>query len=124
MPSIIPPKQSESVGKGIKPNVGPSRSNRWVGVPAATALIQIVTKLLTIVRKISWQVIQKVPCTFLNDDNTCQIYEVRPKACREYPHTNQDNFFRRGKLNAKNTLVCPAAFEIVKRLKSSLNSSV
>lgn len=63
-------------------------------------------------------VIQRVPCTFLNTDNTCQIYDVRPKACREYPHTDQVNFNRRPKLNAKNTIVCPAAFEIVERLKA------
>jgi len=63
-------------------------------------------------------VIQRVPCTFLNDDNTCQIYDVRPKACREYPHTDQKDFNRRPKMNAKNTIVCPAAFEIVERLKA------
>ena len=63
-------------------------------------------------------VIQRVPCTFLNKDNTCQIYEVRPTACREYPHTAQKGFSNRAKLNAKNTIVCPAAFEIVERLKS------
>ncbi len=63
-------------------------------------------------------VIQRVPCTFLNSDNTCQIYEVRPKACREYPHTDQRDFNRRSKMNAKNTIVCPAAFEIVERLKA------
>jgi len=62
-------------------------------------------------------VIQRVPCTFLNSDNTCRIYEVRPKACREYPHTDQKGFHRRARLNAKNTIVCPAAFEIVERLK-------
>ena len=61
--------------------------------------------------------IARVPCTFLNDDNTCQIYDVRPQACREYPHTNQFGFSRRSKMNANNTLVCPAVFEIVKRLK-------
>lgn len=64
--------------------------------------------------------IQRVPCTFLQADNTCQIYEVRPKACREYPHTDQENFHRRSKMNAKNTIVCPAAFEIVERLKASV----
>ena len=63
-------------------------------------------------------VIQRVPCTFLNSDNTCQIYEVRPKACREYPHTDQKDFHRRAKMNAKNTIVCPAAFEIVERLRA------
>ena len=61
--------------------------------------------------------IARVPCTFLNDDNTCQIYEVRPQACREYPHTNQSGFSRRSKMNANNTIVCPAVFEIVEQLK-------
>lgn len=61
--------------------------------------------------------IARVPCTFLNEDNTCQIYEVRPQACREYPHTNQSGFSRRPKMNANNTIVCPAVFEIVERLK-------
>ena len=62
--------------------------------------------------------IQSVPCTFLNPDNTCQIYEVRPKACREYPHMDQKGFNHRSKMNAKNTIVCPAAFEIVERMKA------
>lgn len=61
--------------------------------------------------------IARVPCTFLKDDNTCQIYEVRPQACREYPHTNQSGFSRRSKMNANNTIVCPAVFEIVEQLK-------
>ena len=61
--------------------------------------------------------INGVPCSFLNKDNTCQIYEVRPVACREYPHTAQFGFHRRSRMNAQNTLVCPAAYEIVKRLK-------
>jgi hypothetical protein len=69
-------------------------------------------------------VIQRVPCTFLNADNTCAIYEVRPNACREYPHTNQTGFNRRPKMNAKNTIVCPAAFEIVERLKRIENKGL
>ncbi len=62
--------------------------------------------------------INGVPCTFLNVDNTCQIYEVRPEACREYPHTAQFGFHRRSRMNAQNTLICPATYEIVKRLKA------
>lgn len=61
--------------------------------------------------------IARVPCTFLNEDNTCKIYAVRPQACREYPHTNQMGFSRRSKMNANNTVVCPAVYEIVDRLK-------
>ena len=59
-----------------------------------------------------------VPCHFLNTDNTCAIYEVRPEACRQYPHTDDNNYFRRPKLNTENTVVCPAAFYIVQKLKS------
>lgn len=62
-------------------------------------------------------VLKQVPCVFLGSDNYCSIYDVRPKACREYPHTDSPdipNFFN---LTSKNTLICPAAFEIVERLK-------
>lgn len=61
--------------------------------------------------------INGVPCTFLNEDNTCKIYEVRPEACRTYPHTNDFGFTRRPKMNAQNTIVCPATYEIVKKLQ-------
>ena len=37
-------------------------------------------------------VLQSVPCTFLDSDNTCFIYDVRPKACREFPHTDRKKF--------------------------------
>jgi Fe-S-cluster containining protein len=67
------------------------------------------------------QVLQKVPCEFLGADNYCSIYEVRPKACREYPHTDRRKLYRIGSLTVKNTEICPAAFEIVERIKESLN---
>ncbi len=34
-------------------------------------------------------VFKTMPCPFLLPDNYCSVYEQRPKACREYPHTNQ-----------------------------------
>ncbi len=34
-------------------------------------------------------VLQTLPCPFLGADNYCSIYDVRPKACREYPHTDR-----------------------------------
>ena len=37
-------------------------------------------------------VLQSVPCTFLGADNYCSIYDVRPKACREFPHTDRKKF--------------------------------
>ncbi|MEL6942666.1 MAG: YkgJ family cysteine cluster protein [Bacteroidota bacterium] len=62
-------------------------------------------------------VLQSSPCPFLGVDNYCSIYEVRPKACREYPHTDRKNFHQILPLTLKNTTICPATFEIIKRLK-------
>ena len=65
-------------------------------------------------------VLQSVPCTFLGEDNHCSIYEVRPKACREYPHTDRIKQYQLLKLTEKNVDVCPAVFEIVEKLKQKL----
>ncbi len=67
-------------------------------------------------------VFNELPCPFLRDDNYCSIYEVRPKACREYPHTNQRKFYNRLHITEKNTLICPAIVLIVDKLKEELNS--
>ena len=61
-------------------------------------------------------VLQKSPCTFLGSDNKCDIYEVRPLACREYPHTDRKNMFQILELTAENTLICPAVARIVKTI--------
>lgn len=57
------------------------------------------------------------PCPFLMADNYCSIYESRPKACREYPHTDRRKFDQLLNLTLKNTYVCPAAFSIVENMK-------
>ncbi len=62
-------------------------------------------------------VLQQVPCPFLAEDNYCGIYEVRPKACREYPHTDRNKMHQILNLTAKNVEICPAVYEIVERLK-------
>ena len=62
-------------------------------------------------------VLNNSPCIFLDTDNYCTIYEARPRACREYPHTNRKNMTGILKLTLANTKVCPAVFEIVERLK-------
>ncbi len=65
-------------------------------------------------------VLQQVPCTFLGDDNYCSIYEVRPKACREYPHTDRKDFHKISNINIKNTFICPAAYNIVEEMKKRI----
>ncbi|WP_296702934.1 YkgJ family cysteine cluster protein [Algoriphagus sp.] len=57
-------------------------------------------------------VLKSSPCPFLNEDNKCLVYDSRPKACREYPHTNRKNMQGILNLSLKNTLVCPAVFKI------------
>ena len=61
-------------------------------------------------------VYKSMPCPFLMDDNYCSVYEARPKACREYPHTDRKNFSQIYKLTVKNTSTCPIAFEVLRGL--------
>ena len=65
-------------------------------------------------------VLNTAPCPFLGADNYCSIYEARPRACREYPHTDRKNFHQILDLTLRNTAVCPAAFEVVRRLRTAL----
>ncbi len=61
-------------------------------------------------------VLQKSPCAFLGADNKCSIYEIRPLACREYPHTDRKNMYQILELTTENTLICPAVARMVKRI--------
>ncbi len=61
-------------------------------------------------------VLQQSPCHFLMNDNTCLIYEHRPLACREYPHTDRKNMSQILDLTLKNTEVCPAVSNILLQL--------
>ncbi len=63
------------------------------------------------------RIMKKSPCTFLGIDNKCDIYEVRPKACREYPHTNNYEFIKNTKLHVINAEYCPGVFHILSELK-------
>jgi len=64
-------------------------------------------------------VFRSMPCPFLDADNYCRIYEDRPRACRDYPHTDRRRMQQILTLTLKNTETCPAVFEIVERLKKS-----
>lgn len=67
-------------------------------------------------------VLQLLPCPFLGADNYCTIYEIRPKACREYPHTNRRKFHQISDITLKNLPICPAAYNIVEEMKKRLNN--
>jgi Fe-S-cluster containining protein len=71
--------------------------------------------------KDDFMVLKQAPCIFLDEsDNTCSIYDVRPKACSEYPHTNRRKFIQLTNLTLKNTEICPAVYSIVEAMKEKI----
>ncbi|HPH15891.1 MAG TPA: YkgJ family cysteine cluster protein [Bacteroidales bacterium] len=56
------------------------------------------------------------PCPFLMPDNYCSVYEARPRACREYPHTDRRRFEQLTRITKENVSVCPAVYHIMKQL--------
>jgi Fe-S-cluster containining protein len=69
----------------------------------------------------NFMVLKTAPCSFLDEsDNSCIIYNVRPKACAEYPHTNRKKFINISDLTIANTAICPATYSIVEALKKAL----
>ncbi|MBM4292932.1 MAG: YkgJ family cysteine cluster protein [Deltaproteobacteria bacterium] len=65
-------------------------------------------------------VLKGSPCPFLGDDKSCMIYDDRPKACREYPHTDSPRQRQLLDLTERNVEVCPAAYEVVERVARRL----
>lgn len=63
-------------------------------------------------------VFKAMPCPFLDTDNYCEIYENRPRACREYPHTDRRRMQQILDITLKNSEICPAVFEIISRIKN------
>lgn len=63
-------------------------------------------------------VLRSAPCPFLGEDNKCFVYENRPKACREYPHTDRKRMYQIMDITLKNTLICPAVARIVNHLET------
>ena len=62
-------------------------------------------------------VFKSMPCPFLDSDNYCRIYNDRPVACREYPHTDRPRMYQVLDITLNNIPVCPAVYLIVGKLK-------
>ena len=68
-----------------------------------------------------FMVLKTAPCAFLDiTDTTCLVYNVRPKACADYSHTNRKKFIQLPDITLKNTEICPATFRIVEALKKRI----
>lgn len=62
---------------------------------------------------------KSTPCPFLSSDNRCDVYDDRPTACREYPHTDRRRFLQLIDLSIKNAEFCPAVEKILEKLVST-----
>ncbi|WP_372769954.1 YkgJ family cysteine cluster protein [Lutibacter sp.] len=93
-----------------------SRISKYLRIKEAMFISQYLER-----DKDDFYVLITAPCSFLDlNDNMCTIYDVRPKACNEYPHTNRRKFIQLTSLTLKNTEVCPAVYNIVEELKRKL----
>lgn len=62
-------------------------------------------------------VLQKSPCSFLDEGtNSCTIYDVRPQACIEYPHTDRKQMSGILAITEENAHVCPAVSSMVQKI--------
>lgn len=65
-------------------------------------------------------VVKKSPCPFLNSDNSCSIYDVRPSDCARFPYTDEDVIIKRQQLTIKNSSFCPIVYHVLDGLKKVL----
>jgi Fe-S-cluster containining protein len=64
-------------------------------------------------------VVRSTPCPFLQSDNYCGIYDVRPSDCARFPYTNEDVLQKRIPLTLKNSTFCPATYYVLEKLRIS-----
>lgn len=60
------------------------------------------------------------PCPFLGADNKCLIYEDRPDACANFPHTDHRKMHKHLNTAAHNYARCPIVYTVIEQLKSEL----
>ncbi|MBI1838087.1 MAG: YkgJ family cysteine cluster protein [Flavobacteriia bacterium] len=58
-------------------------------------------------------VLKNSPCVFLGNDNKCNIYDIRPLACKEFPHTDRKNIYQITDITYLNSQICPAVSNIL-----------
>lgn len=61
-------------------------------------------------------VVKSSPCPFLDADNYCGIYDVRPRDCARYPYTDEDVLIKQPKLTIKNATICPAVHFVLEKM--------
>jgi Fe-S-cluster containining protein len=67
-------------------------------------------------------VLKQTPCLFLDEQNYCSIYSIKPKACGEYPHTNRKNMKEISGLTFNNAMMCPAVGRILENIEKRVKT--
>lgn len=65
-------------------------------------------------------VLKQIPCIFLDEQNYCSIYTIKPKACGDYPHTNRKNIKEISNLTFQNAMMCPAVAKILDNIEAKI----
>jgi Fe-S-cluster containining protein len=104
--------------KNISPAMYPSDLRRMASFMKTTSSKLIDTYLQT--DDEGDFVFRSQPCPFLGENHLCAIYPARPKACRDYPHTDRKRFHQILNLTARNSKICPAVFNIIEKMKKEL----
>lgn len=64
-------------------------------------------------------IFRELPCPFIDDRNYCMVYEDRPTACREYPHTDRRNIRKYLGPTLQNYRICPIVYLVIEDIKKS-----
>lgn len=67
-------------------------------------------------------VVKTTPCPFLQKDNRCGIYDIRPSDCSRFPYTDEDVLLKRPALTLKNVTFCPAVFHVLEKLAAGTDN--
>jgi Fe-S-cluster containining protein len=64
-------------------------------------------------------VVRSKPCPFLENNNACSIYDVRPSDCSRFPYTDEDVLLKRPQLTLKNASFCKAVYFVLEKLMAA-----
>jgi Fe-S-cluster containining protein len=67
-------------------------------------------------------VLRQIPCLFLDEQNYCSIYSIKPNACGEYPHTNRKNMKEISALTFNNAMMCPAVARVLENIEQKVKN--
>ena len=65
-------------------------------------------------------IFKELPCPFIDKNNYCIVYEDRPGACRDYPHTDKHNIKKYLKPTLENYRICPIVYLTVEEIKKKI----